>query len=80
MYIYHCKLGGAVRQVRVDQGRINDYFALIGFITGLDRAAAEAILHSGRPIRHPRATFYAICVPDSGATVPETGILPGRFN
>lgn len=68
MFTYHCKLGGATKQLEVDQARLDDYFTLIGFMTDLDRPAAESILHAGHPIIHPRARFWAV------ARVTGTGI------
>lgn len=46
------------RSGRIDPDKLPDFFALIGFLTGMDRPAAEALLRSGTPIRHNQWTFY----------------------
>ncbi len=54
-YMFFVTRGDGTRPV--PRGQLDRYFASIESLTGLDRAMAEAILASGRPIEHPEAIF-----------------------
>lgn len=44
----------------IARGKEAEYFRLVEQLTGLDRAIAEPILHSGRRIEHPRFELRAV--------------------
>jgi hypothetical protein len=74
MFTYYCKLGGGPTAAEVNPLRLDEFFLMIALITKLERPDAEAILHSGGHIRHPRAVFYA--VPLEGFTGTENRYFP----
>lgn len=49
--------GGERRQIAPD--KVDAFFRGVESVTGLDRSAAEAILHGGLPINHPDYIFLA---------------------
>jgi hypothetical protein len=46
-------------KTEIKPNRIAEFFGLVRNVTGLDRAIAEAILNSGKPIDHPEYRFTA---------------------
>lgn len=57
-FSYHCILNK--RPYTANPVLIDEFFTLIGFITGIARPTAELMLHNGYPIEHERVTFYAV--------------------